>query len=351
MPYTRGLWWAFSVIAFGSSVAVPSHAEPTAANRAAAEALFEEGLQLLEKKDFALACPKLESSQKLDPGVGTLLYLADCYEQAGRTASAWATFKEAAYAAETQHQTDRQKTAEAHAASLKPKLSYLQITLADPVLNGLEVTMDDSPVSSGMLQTAIPIDPGAHRIQASAPERVAWSATVNVPQGPATTKTVVPPLKQVAATPPAPAPLAQPKPPLAAPSRPTPPPERDRGSEAAPGSTQRLWGYLFTGTGLLGLGVSGVASIVAVSKNKAADNECDPQQHTYCNSRGIELSNSAKSAAGVATVTGAIGLAAVSTGVVLLLTAPKANAPKTARLVLESTAGPDRGVVSLKGVF
>jgi hypothetical protein len=355
MQNARGRWWAWRIAALGGLIAIPSLAEPKAADRAAAEALFEEGLQLLEKKDFVAACPKLESSQKLDPGVGTLLYLADCYEQAGRTASAWATFKEAAYAAETQKQSDRQRTAEEHAAALKSKLSYLQITLAEPVPSGLQVTMDDSAVNNGMLQTAIPMDPGQHRIQAVAPEHVPWSTTVTIPQGPATAKTIVPPLKQaVVAGPvaaPTPPPTRQSPPRPAAPAQATTSPERDQGSDAAPGSTQRFWGYVLGGTGLLGLGVSGVASIMALSKDKAADKECDPKQPTLCNSRGIELSNSAKGAAGVATLAGAIGAAALGTGVVLLLTAPKANSPKTARLMLESTAGPDRGVLWLKGVF
>src|ERR1041385_700610 len=64
-------------------------------NKAAAEALFSAGRDLMAAGKFDDACAKFEASQKLDAGLGTLLYLADCYERANRLASAWATFKEA----------------------------------------------------------------------------------------------------------------------------------------------------------------------------------------------------------------------------------------------------------------
>ena len=54
--------------------------------RIAAEALFDEGKSLMIEGKLAVACEKLEQSQRIDPAVGTLLYLAECYEKSGRTA-------------------------------------------------------------------------------------------------------------------------------------------------------------------------------------------------------------------------------------------------------------------------
>src|SRR5262245_66532784 len=79
----------------------------SAADKAAAEALFDQGRAAMQEGDFAKACGLLERSQHIDPGVGTLLYLAECYEKSGKTASAWATFREAADAAEAQRKADR----------------------------------------------------------------------------------------------------------------------------------------------------------------------------------------------------------------------------------------------------
>src|SRR5262245_36723730 len=63
--------------------------------RPAAQALFDQGRALVTLGRFAEACPKLAESLRLDPGIGTMLWLADCYENVGRSASAWATFREA----------------------------------------------------------------------------------------------------------------------------------------------------------------------------------------------------------------------------------------------------------------
>src|SRR6185437_15434982 len=72
----------------------PARAQ-NASDKAAAEALFDAAKKLYADKKYAEACTRFDASEKLDRGIGTLLYLADCYEHVGRTASAWATFREA----------------------------------------------------------------------------------------------------------------------------------------------------------------------------------------------------------------------------------------------------------------
>src|SRR5258706_4007829 len=64
-------------------------------NAVAAQALYDEARQLVAAGKFEQACPKLKASYELDPGGGTLLNLADCYERQGKTAQAYATFKDA----------------------------------------------------------------------------------------------------------------------------------------------------------------------------------------------------------------------------------------------------------------
>ncbi len=70
--------------------ATTSFAEPSADDRTVARSLFDQGRALVKDGNYAAACPKLEESQKIDSGVGTLFNLADCYEHLGRFASAWA---------------------------------------------------------------------------------------------------------------------------------------------------------------------------------------------------------------------------------------------------------------------
>jgi len=104
-----------------------AHAEAGAAQKAAAESLFDDALKAMKSGHFAEACPKLEESERIDPAIGTLLYLAECYEKSGRTASAWATFREAASAAQAQGETDRTRVAAARADRLQPSLSKLTL--------------------------------------------------------------------------------------------------------------------------------------------------------------------------------------------------------------------------------
>src|SRR5690349_11176240 len=69
-------------------------AEPTAASKAAAEALYEEGKRLINDHRYQEALDKLLASQRLDPALGTLLNIGYCYERLDRTASAWASYNE-----------------------------------------------------------------------------------------------------------------------------------------------------------------------------------------------------------------------------------------------------------------
>ena len=70
----------FVALALGPLTA---HAQ-TAENKAAAEALFDEGRALMDKGDIGGACREFEESDRLDPAPGTLLNLAGCYDGLGQ---------------------------------------------------------------------------------------------------------------------------------------------------------------------------------------------------------------------------------------------------------------------------
>jgi hypothetical protein len=150
------------------TMAMPAAAEPSAADAAAARTLFDEGRKLMKAGNYAEACPKLEESQRLDPAVGTQFNLADCYEHLGRTATAYALFKEVAAIARAAGKFERENSAKDRAATLEPKLARVRLAIAAKA-PGLEVKIDDAAIDRARWAEAFPIDPGAHRLVASAP--------------------------------------------------------------------------------------------------------------------------------------------------------------------------------------
>src|SRR5450432_1641410 len=96
-----------------------------ASEKASAEALFDEGVALVAAGNYGDGCTKFEASQAMEPTLGTELHLADCYERAGKTASAWALIKESEGLAHRQNQADRADLSHVRAAALAPKLAYL----------------------------------------------------------------------------------------------------------------------------------------------------------------------------------------------------------------------------------
>src|SRR6266542_1094605 len=145
-----------------------------------AEALFAEGRRLMAAGNYAAACPKFAASQRLDPGVGTMLNLADCYEKTGMTASAWATFREAASAARGAGSREREQVARERADALEKSLARVNITIDAKDARDMQVKRDGIALEPAALGTPVPVDPGKHVIEVSAPGKKKWTQTVDV---------------------------------------------------------------------------------------------------------------------------------------------------------------------------
>src|SRR6478735_2027984 len=102
--------------------AQPASAEPAAADRVLAAALFRDGKALMDRGELAEACTKLAESQRLDPGGGTILNLALCHEKQQRLATAWAEFIEALGLAKRDGRAARVQFAQEHIEALEPRL-------------------------------------------------------------------------------------------------------------------------------------------------------------------------------------------------------------------------------------
>jgi tetratricopeptide (TPR) repeat protein len=157
-------------------------ADETSSDVAMAEALFQQGRQLMAAGRYREACPALEESLRLDRGTGTLWHLARCYEQTGRPASAWARYHELAAEARRLGEYRKEQAALRQARLLEPQLPTLIVEVPEEnQTHRLVVRCDGAEVGRGAWGQPVPVDPGVHRVRAEAPGRVAWETTVRVP--------------------------------------------------------------------------------------------------------------------------------------------------------------------------
>ncbi len=212
--------------------------------------------------DYASACPKLAESQRLDPGVGTLLNLGACYEKNGQTASAWVTFKGAAAAARAAQESDREEFARATAARLEPALARLSIDVPPGAsTDGLVIEQDGQVLPPATWRTPVPVDPGEHVVEASAPGKKRFRQKVTVTAAMAM-HVSVPQLETDDARPPVPAaPPAGVAPAAEAPSR-----------ARASASRVPVWGSY--GAGAVGLAVGATFGALTLATKSTLDGNC-----------------------------------------------------------------------------
>ncbi len=296
---------------------VAALAQQSSGDRLAAETLFNEGRALLLQRKYDDACPKFAASQRLDPAVGTLLNLADCYERKGQLASAWLQFREAASLAASRNDERRLQGAREKSAALEPKLARLTIRASADI----EVTRDGARVDRALFGTPVPVDAGSHMVEARASGKKPWRTTLQTVD--ASTLTVdVPELAQDDTAKPV---VVGPRP---ADGADQPSLRRDAGG------AQRIAGLTIGGAGLIGIGLGTVFALDASSKWSSVTAKC-PDRVCPDNAARDDV-GSTKDAASRSATFGTIGLVAGGAllvgGAVLFFTAPKGSSEQAVRL-------------------
>jgi hypothetical protein len=241
---------------------------------ALAEALFRSGRELMAAGKFAEACPKLAESNRIDPKLGTLMNLALCHESAGKTASAWGEYLEAADIASKVGQTERVTVAKERASALEPTLPH--VVIDEGGATDAAVTLDDQTIQSGAFGTPIPLDPGSHSLRASAPGKKAFVESFAVQANAPPVTIHIPSLADESAVP-SPPPAARPFPPAAE-------------SRASVSSSQRTWGWVVGGTGVAAVGVGAIFGVSAFSEKQTVENQCNASLR--CTSPGDQAKTS-----------------------------------------------------------
>lgn len=286
--YTRVL---VGSLAAALAVAGSARAQPSG-DTAAAEALFREGKRLMHDERWPDACPKLAESQRIDPATGTLLALALCYEGWGKTASAWATYADAATRSSREGRADREQAARERVRALEPRLARLSIVVAPSVgkAAGLAVERDGVAVGAAAFGVAVPVDPGEHTVVARATGKKPRTFTVTVVAQGATQTVTVDAL------------VDEPRPPAGAAPR----------TPAGGGPTPlQIGGLVAGGAGVVGLGVGTFFGVRAMGKDGDSEADCTGN---VCGKTGAADRRDALAAGDVATAAFVVGGVLVAGG-------------------------------------
>lgn len=268
----------------GLLLAVTVVATPArASDKAAAEALFQAGKQLMDAGRLEEACPKLAASMQEDPSPGTMLNLALCHEKQGKIATAWAEYTEAAALAKQRGESARADVAQEFSAKLEPRLSRLAIDVTAPV-SGLEITRDGQRVLPASFGVGVPVDPGTHEIVARAPGYLEWSTRVSLTGEAQQQQVAVPQLRPVG---------------------------REKGPRPL-----LVAGIALASVGAAGLVVGGVFGGLASSNQSEADADCPD---LACTVEAFDTIESARGLAHGATAAFVIGGVVAATGLALIL--------------------------------
>lgn len=299
------------VLLAGITAASPASAQSSSS--AAAEVLFERGRELSQAGRHEEACEKYEASQALDPALGTLLYLGDCYERIGKLASAWAVFREAASLARTSGQRQRQETADARSTALEPRLSRVAIGVPEAsAVDGLEVRLSGLVVPRASWGVALPVDPGDHRIDARAPGRHPWVANLRM-EGDGAREDIEIPVLAVAPAREGTTVLDQPVSEHAGSGRPSP--------KASPDHAQRIAGITVSAVGVASVAAGAILGARALARNDDSLDECRTDDPNLCTPLGVELRDEAQDYALGSTIAFISGGGLIAAGVAIYFTA------------------------------
>jgi tetratricopeptide (TPR) repeat protein len=320
----RKAWVVVILVAVSGLTNAQNAQAQTTSDKAAAEALFDRGLSLLKEGKYQEACERLEQSQAIERGIGTMLYLAECYEKIGRSASAWALFREAASSAQAAGQSERAEAGRRRAEKLEKGLSRLTVQVpSSNRVPGLTVQDNGSALLAGVWGVALPVDPGVHRIEASAPGYTPWSSEVKVEDRAASAELSVPllvkdPNAAVAVVPAAGAAASQ----AGAGAAATSSAPTQAASKPERMSTARIAAIALGAAGVVGIIVGAATGGVAMSK-KSDYEDYQKANDGECNAGCRAASQDAHNLGNVSTAMWAVGGALLAGGLVTFFVAPK----------------------------
>ena len=311
-------------------------------NKSRADELFKRAKKLLAEHKYADACAKFEESYQLDPGIGGELNVGKCYEEWGKLGHAYHAYVEAERQAKAASDPREAKIHEL-VAGIEPQVPRLMIHVPAGVdAAALSVSIDGQPVPSRDLAKPQLVDPGPKQVD-YAIGSVKKQKVVPVERGSTAEVTLELPAASTAEKPDQANKPDKAEKPDTTPAVATP---------ESPGRTQRIAGITVGSVGVVGIVVASALALSARSNyNNALSADCMGMKNA-CDPAGLTATHDARSRANVATVVGALGIAAVAGGIVLYVLAPDAEPSEHAFYVIHQqrpcVRRPPLGTVSTK---
>jgi hypothetical protein len=301
---------SLAVLLAFSLFSTAAFAEPSAADRATARTLAQEGQQALESKNYGVAIDKFSRADSLVHAPTLLLGLARAQVGLGRLVEAQENYNRIirdGVAPNSPHSwTKALDDANKEVGAIPARLPWVTISVLGPT--NPEVIIDSTPIPTASLGVKRPVNPGSHTIRVSAEGYVPSEKSITLADGQAMTVNIE--LEQVPS---------------------------DQAQAAKKGSLSVDTAGSSTGTdtrklvafGALGLGGAGiiagtVTGILALRKHDQIKKSCN--NGTQCDPAQASSIDSYHTLANISTVSFIVGGVGAAAGVVLLLTQPRESA-------------------------
>jgi hypothetical protein len=301
-------------------------AESTIAEKNLADQLFRDAIKLMEDGKLDVACPKFAESYRLDPVGGTQFNLAMCHELAGRYATALALFNEVAVRSKKEGRVERLQKCKDHIAAIEPKVSRVSVAPSKEAdVPGLEVALDGVVLARAAWQTEVPVDPGPHKVTATAPGKRGWETTITIGAVADKQTVSVPALRDLPVSP-----LAGAK---------------DRPVAVETSSGTRMVGLVVTGIGIVSVGTSAFLALRAQSLRSDAE-----ALHASGDVTAFDRNDQANRASLFAKITLGVGVVAAGAGLYLIVRSPT-ESKGVATVRVWASAAPNGGLFGLGGAW
>lgn len=279
-----------------------------------ADALFQEGRELMRQGSFAAACERFRESYREDTALGTLLNIAVCEERSGTLTRAYAdlvAFRDACGADDP-----RRQKADVHLAELGARIPKLTLRLDGAERRSLaaHISVDGTRIAVHDLDKPLPLEPGQHLV------KVTWPSGTNEYR---VTLVEAEHAVQIISVPEAPS----------QPARLESPPPKATSHGSLP--------YVLGGVGAATLVAGIVTGALALDAKQTVANHCHADQ---CDAKGLAANRDGRAYATASTFTWIAGAVALGAGTVVYFSAGGAPPQPGVR------AGASR-LVGIKGEF